>query len=647
MVPNLNGSVKMNVLLPDGAKLDVQDGATAYDVAKQISVGLAKKAIACEINGTPKDIYAELTDGDTIKIITDKDPEALEIIRHSTAHLMAQAVLRLFPEAKVTIGPTIKDGFYYDFDMGDKKFTPDDLKAIEKMMAKIVGEANPISRRDVKSADALKEFADEPYKVELITDIGDDEVSLYEQGDFTDLCRGPHVDNTKRLKHYKLLSVAGAYWRGDEKNKMLQRIYGTSWATKEDLENYLNMLEEAEKRDHRKLGKQLKLFMFDEEVGAGFPIYLPNGGALRNVLETFEKQEHIKRGYDIVFGPAILKQDMWKKSGHYDNYRENMYFTTIDDVEFGVKPMNCLAHMMVFKSDIRSYRDLPQRYFELGNVHRHEQSGALHGLMRVRAFTQDDAHLFCTPEQLNDEIIGIIDFVNDVVDLFGFEYEIEVSTRPDKYIGDIENWDKATEALFEALRTKDLPYEINEGDGAFYGPKIDIKLKDAIGRYWQCATIQVDFNLPERFDLNYIGEDGQKHRPVMLHRVILGSVDRFLGILTEHFAGAFPIWIAPKQVRIINVTDAQADYCKEIERKLKAEGFRVDSDLRNEKMGFKIREAQMEKIPHMIIIGQNEMDKNLVSVRLRDGENKNELDFSTYFGVLRELDKNKTLELWK
>jgi threonyl-tRNA synthetase len=637
----------MNILLPDGAKLDVQDGATGYDVAKQISVGLAKKAIAAEINGEPKDITAVLKDGDTIKIITEQDPEALDIIRHSTAHLMAHAVKRLFEDVKVTIGPVIKDGFYYDFDMGDRKFTPDDLKAIEKMMAKIASEAIPVTRRDISSADALKEFADEKYKVELITDIGAESVSLYDQGDFTDLCRGPHVDNTKRIKHFKLLSVAGAYWRGDEKNKMLQRIYGTSWTTKEDLDNYLNMLEEAEKRDHRKIGKQLKLFTFSEEAGAGFPIYLPNGGALRNVLETFEKEEHIKRGYDIVYGPQILKQDLWKKSGHYDNYRENMYFTKIDDVDFGVKPMNCLAHMMVFNSEIRSYRDLPQRYFELGTVHRHEKSGVLHGLLRVRAFTQDDAHILCTPEQLQDEIIGIINFVDDIMGIFNFTYEIEISTKPEKYIGSDENWEKATNALFEALKARGLDYEINEGDGAFYGPKIDIKLKDAIGRYWQCATIQADFNLPEKFDLNYIGEDGQKHRPVMLHRVILGSVDRFIGVLTEHFAGAFPIWIAPKQVRVINVTDAQADYCKELERKLKAAGFRVDSDLRNEKMGFKIREAQMEKIPHMLIIGQNEVDNNLVSVRLRNGDNKNELDFSTYLGVLTELDKNKTLELWR
>jgi threonyl-tRNA synthetase len=637
----------MNILLPDGAKLEIEEGATAREVAKTISIGLAKKAMAAEINGELKDIYAPVSDGDTVKIITEKDPEALDIVRHSTAHLMAQAVRRLWKDAKVTIGPTIKDGFYYDFDMGDKKFTPEDLKAIEKMMAKIASENIQVQRRDISSKEALKEFADEKYKVELIEDIGDDTVSLYDQGDFTDLCRGPHVDSTKRLKHFKLLSVAGAYWRGDEKNKMLQRIYGTSWTTKEDLDQYLHMLEEAEKRDHRKLGKQLKLFTFEEEAGAGFPIYLPNGGALRNVLETFEKEEHIKRGYDIVYGPAILKQDLWKKSGHYDNYRENMYFTTIDDVAYGVKPMNCLAHMMVFNSEIRSYRDLPQRYFELGNVHRHEQSGALHGLMRVRAFTQDDAHLLCTPDQLQDEIIGIIDFVDDVMDIFGFTYEIEISTKPEKYIGSDENWDKATDALYKALEAKGLPYEINEGDGAFYGPKIDIKLKDAIGRYWQCGTIQADFNLPEAFDLNYIGEDGKKHRPIMLHRVILGSVDRFIGVLTEHFAGAFPLWIAPKQVRVINITDAHLDYAKELVAKLKREGFRVDGDFRNEKVGFKIREAQMEKIPHMIIIGQNEVDNNLVSVRLRNGENKNELDFSTYIGVLKELDKTKTRNLWR
>ncbi len=640
----------MNIFLPSGDKLEIENGATAFDVANTISKGLAKNALAAEINGNLVDIYAPVGDNDKVRIITDKDTEALEILRHSTAHLMAQAVQRLFKNAKVTIGPVIKDGFYYDFDMGDDKFSPEDLEKIEKEMAKIASEALPCKRRVVSIDDAKKEFSHEKYKIELIEGIaekGDKTVSLYDQGDFTDLCRGPHLDNTKRIKHYKLLSIAGAYWRGDENNKMLQRIYGTSWFKKEELDAYLNMLEEAKKRDHRKLGKQLKLFTIEDEVGAGFPIYLPRGGALRATLEEFERKEHLKRGYDIVYGPQILKQDLWKLSGHYDNYRENMYFTSIDDVAFGVKPMNCLSHMMVFKSEIRSYRDLPQRYFELGTVHRHEKSGVLHGLMRVRAFTQDDAHILCTPEQLNDEIIAIIDFVNYVMGIFGFEYEIEVSTRPEKYIGSLENWDKATEALFNALKAKGLPYEINEGDGAFYGPKIDIKLKDAIGRFWQCATIQADFNLPERFDLNYIGEDGQKHRPIMLHRVILGSVDRFIGVLTEHFAGNFPIWISPVQVRVINITDAQLDYCKELTAKLKAEGFRVDTDFRNEKIGFKIREAQMEKIPHMLIIGQNEADNKKVSVRLRSGETKNELDFSDYISVLRESDQNKTLNLWR
>ena len=644
---NTHRETIMNIFLPDGAKLELGSGATAFDVANTISKGLAKNALAAEVNGKLVDIYAPVGDNDKVRIITEKDTEALEILRHSTAHLMAQAVQRLFKEAKVTIGPVIKDGFYYDFDMGDKKFTPEDLEAIEKEMAKIAAEALPCRRREVTTEEARKEFANESYKLELLDIIGENSVSLYTQGDFTDLCRGPHLDNTKRIKHYKLLSVAGAYWRGDENNKMLQRIYGTCWFKKEELDAYLNMLEEAKKRDHRKLGKQLKLFTIEDEVGAGFPIYLPRGGALRATLEEFERKEHLKRGYEIVYGPQILKQDLWKLSGHYDNYRENMYFTSIDDVAFGVKPMNCLSHMMVFKSEMRSYRDLPQRYFELGTVHRHEKSGVLHGLMRVRAFTQDDAHILCTPEQLNDEIIAIIDFVNDVMTIFGFEFQIEVSTRPEKFIGSEDNWEKATEALFNALKVKELPYEINEGDGAFYGPKIDIKLKDAIGRFWQCATIQVDFNLPERFDLNYIGEDGQKHRPVMLHRVILGSVDRFIGVLTEHFAGNFPFWISPVQVRVINITDVHLDYCKSLVAKLKAEGFRVDSDFRNEKVGFKIREAQLEKIPHMIIIGQKEVDENLVSVRLRNGETKNELAFSDYISVLKELDQNKTLNLWR
>jgi threonyl-tRNA synthetase len=638
----------MNIILADGNGLDVENGSTVLDAAKKISLGLAKKAVAGEVNGKEVDLYYNLNDGDKLRIITETDTEALEILRHSTAHLMAQAVQRLYKDVKVTIGPVVKDGFYYDFDTGDMKFTPEDLERIEKEMTKIAQEKISVSRQVLSKDEAKKVFADmgEDYKIELIDSIDDPTVSLYQQGDFMDLCRGPHLDNTSRIKHFKLLSVAGAYWRGDEKNPQLQRIYGTSWFKKDELVQYLHMIEEAKKRDHRKIGKQLKLFMMDDEVGAGFPIYLPNGGILRATLEQFEREEHLKRGYEIVYGPNILKQDMWKRSGHYDNYRENMYFTEIDDVEFGIKPMNCLSHMMVFKSELRSYRDLPQKYFELGTVHRHEKSGVLHGLMRVRAFTQDDAHILCTPEQLNDEIVKIIEFVDYVMGIFGFQYEIEVSTKPEKYIGSDDNWEKATAALFSALKERGLPYEINEGDGAFYGPKIDIKLKDAIGRFWQCATIQVDFNLPERFDLTYIGEDGGKHRPVMLHRVILGSVDRFVGILIEHFTGSFPVWIAPVQIKVMNITDDSLKRCKEIESELRALGFRVQGDYRNEKINLKIREAQLEKVPHMIILGKNEVEQGTVSVRLRDGSNKNNLDFSSYVSVLKGLNESKSLELW-
>lgn len=639
----------MNIVLADGSGRTLEDGSNVYEAAKSISLGLAKKAVAGEVNGRLVDLGYILQENDKLKIITETDAEGLEILRHSTAHLMAQAVQRLYKDVKVTIGPVIKDGFFYDFDTGDMKFTPEDLEKIEKEMAKIAAEKIEVHRKVLSKDEAKKVFNDmgESYKIELIDAIEDPTVSLYEQGDFMDLCRGPHIDNTSKIKHYKLLTVAGAYWRGDEKNPQLQRIYGTSWFKKDELEAYLHMLEEAKKRDHRKIGKELKLFMVEDDIGAGFPIYLPKGGILRAVLEEYERKEHLKRGYDIVYGPAILKSDMWKRSGHYENYGENMYFTTIDDVEFGIKPMNCVNHIMVYKSELRSYRDLPIKLFELGTVHRHEKSGVLHGLMRVRAFTQDDAHVFCTPEQLNGEIVKIIDFVTDVMNVFGFEFEIEVSTKPEKYIGSDDNWEKATAALFAALEIKKLPYTINEGDGAFYGPKIDIKLKDAIGRFWQCATIQADFNLPERFELSYIAEDGQKHRPIMLHRVILGSVDRFIGVLTEHFAGSFPVWIAPVQVKVMNITDDSLAMCKEVEAALRAEGFRVEGDYRNEKINFKIREAQVEKVPHMVILGKNEVENKTLTVRLRDGENKNNLDLSAYISVLRGLDNNKSLKLWR
>ena len=638
----------MNITLPDGGSLELEDNSTILDAAKKISNSLAKKAVAGVINDKLVDLNTALHNGDNIKILTESDEEALEILRHSTAHLMAQAVLRLYPETKVTIGPVVENGFYYDFDR-DTPFTVEDLEKIEKEMAKISAENILITRHEISAGEAVDRFTkeDEKYKVEIIKDLGVDTVSLYEQGDFTDLCRGPHVSSTGKIKYFKLLSVAGAYWRGDEKNKQLQRIYGTSWFSKKELDDYLNMLEEAKKRDHRRLGKQLKLFTIEEDAGAGFPIYLPKGGMLRAVLEQFEREEHIKRGYDIVYGPTILKKDLWVCSGHYDNYKENMYFTEIDRMEFGIKPMNCLSHIMIYKNDLHSYRDLPLRYFELGTVHRHEKSGVLHGLMRVRAFTQDDAHIFCREDQLLEEITNILDFVKTVMDIFGFEFIHTVSTRPEeKFIGSVEIWDTATKALIDALEAKGLDYTINEGDGAFYGPKIDIKLKDAIGRLWQCATIQCDFNLPERFDLSYIGQDGEKHRPVMLHRVILGSVDRFLGVLIEHFAGAFPVWISPVQVKIMNITDESAEYAEILYRELKQAGIRVEKDLRNEKIGYKIREAQMEKVPHMIVVGNNEMNENKVSVRLRNGETKNNLDFSTYISVLKSLIDSKSLELW-
>ncbi len=638
----------MVIELLDGNKVEIPENSSSIDLAKSLSSQLAKKAIAAVVNDELRDITSPLKDSDKVKILTESDEEALEILRHSTAHLMAQAVVRLFPNTKVTIGPVIENGFFYDFDQATP-FTPDDLIKIEKEMKKISSETIPLVRTEISAKDAIAKFGSEGenYKVEIINDLGVDTVSLYTQGDFTDLCRGVHVPSTNKIKHFKLLSVAGAYWRGDENNPQLQRIYGTAFFTKEALDEYLNMLEEAKKRDHRKLGKQLKLFMLDDDAGAGFPIYLPNGGILRATLEQYERDEHLKRGYKIVYGPSILKSDLWIKSGHYENYKENMYFTQIDDMEFGVKPMNCLSHILIYKSELRSYRDLPQRYFELGTVHRHEKSGVLHGLMRVRAFTQDDAHIFCTVEQLQNEITDILKFVSDVMNMFGFEFTHTISTRPEKkYIGTLEAWDMATAALVDAMEVNNLAYTINEGDGAFYGPKIDIKLKDSIGRLWQCATIQCDFNLPERFDLSYIGDDGEKHRPVMLHRVILGSVDRFLGVLIEHFAGAFPLWIAPVQVKVMNISAGSIDYAEEVAKKLMMLGYRVEKDLRNEKIGFKVREAQGEKIPHMVIVGDGEMAEKTISVRLRDNSLKNNLAFDEYISILNNLVNSKSLELW-
>jgi threonyl-tRNA synthetase len=563
--------------------------------------------------------------------------ENLDILRHSTSHLMAQAVKDLFPGVKVAIGPSIETGFYYDFDY-DPGFTEEDLEKIERRMKEIVAADIPIECKVMKRDEAIEYFTKigETYKVELLQNIHDAEVNTYTQGSFTDLCRGPHLPSTGQIKAFKLLSLAGAYWRGDEHNKMLTRIYGTAFPDEKSLKEYTTFLEEVKKRDHRRLGKELDLFSVSDEVGAGLVIYHPNGAFLRYLLEDFERKEHLKRGYQFVYGPHILKLDMWKKSGHFENYRENMYFTKIDEVEYGIKPMNCLAHIMVFKSQIRSYRDLPLRYFELGTVSRHEKSGVLHGLMRVREFTQDDAHIFCRPDQLHQEILSIIRFVQDVMAIFGFQFEMEISTRPSKSIGSDEDWERAEKALKEVLDSERLPYDLNEGDGAFYGPKIDIKLKDAIGRKWQCATIQCDFALPERFDLTYMDSDGKRKRPVMLHRVVLGAMERFIGVLIEHFGGRFPVWLAPVQVMIMNITDDQEPYVRNIYNAMIEEGIRVGLDTRNEKLGLKIRESVVKKIPYMVIVGKNEMENGSISVRVRDGGELKDIKVADFMNRIKE-----------
>jgi len=565
----------------------------------------------------------------------------LEIIRHSASHLMAQAVKELFPNAKVTIGPAIESGFYYDFDV-DSAFTPEDLVRIEAKMSELALADQKVSRQVLSSEEAKTLFSEmgETYKVELINDLGAESVSVYSQGGFADLCRGPHLPSTSRIKAFKLLSIAGAYWRGDEKNRMLQRIYGTAFIDKKELDAYLHRLEEAKRRDHRKLGKELDLFSFSDEVGAGLVIWHPKGAMLRTILEDFERREHLKRGYDIVLGPQILKTELWQRSGHYENYRENMYFTEVDEQSYGVKPMNCLAHMMIYKSNLRSYRDLPLRYFELGTVHRHERAGVLHGLLRVRGFTQDDAHILCTPEQLDAEIKGVLKFVSEVMSIFGFDYEMELSTRPEKSIGDDSAWELATNALLAALKDTGRPYEINEGDGAFYGPKIDIKLKDALDRRWQCATIQCDFTLPERFDLSYIAADGEKKRPVMVHRVILGAIERFVGVLIEHYAGSFPLWLSPVQATLLTVTDNHIPYAKEVLAQLREAGVRIQGDFRNEKLSFKIREAQLQKIPYMLVIGEKEVETKTVTPRYRDGKNLDPMSASDFIAFVAQESKN-------
>ena len=608
----------IKVTLKDGSVKEYQKGIKVEEIVADIGSGLLKAAIAGKIDGKVVDLAAPVNNDCSLEVLTFDNDEGKWALRHTSSHILAQAVKRLFPEAKLAIGPAIDTGFYYDFD-SDRPFSEEDLAAIEKEMEKIVKEDQKLERFELPRKDAIELMKEkgEDYKVELINELPEDEViSFYKQGDFVDLCAGPHAPSTGKAKAIKLLSVAGAYWRGNENNKMLQRIYGTAFVKKSQLDEYIHMLEEAKKRDHRKLGKDLDLFSIQEE-GPGFPFFHPKGMIIRNLLEDFWRKEHRKNGYQEIKTPIILNEELWHRSGHWDHYKENMYFTKIDDGDYAVKPMNCPGGMLMYKRDMRSYRELPIRMGELGLVHRHELSGALHGLMRVRCFTQDDAHLFMMPSQIREEIIGVINMVDYFYSLFGFKYHVELSTRPENSMGSEEDWNLATNALKEALDAKGMSYKINEGDGAFYGPKIDFHLEDCIGRTWQCGTIQLDFQMPEKFDLTYIGADGEKHRPVMIHRVIFGSIERFIAILTEHYAGAFPVWLAPVQVVVLPISEKQNAYAEKLVMQLEELDIRAEADLRNEKVGYKIREAQLQKVPYMLVVGDKEVENGTVAVRDR------------------------------
>jgi len=627
----------IKVTLDQGATITLAPGATAAQAFE--ALGLAKDApvVAARINGDLVDLSRPLAGDCTIAPIRLDSPEGLEIMRHSAAHLMAEAVRNLFPGVKVAIGPAIESGFYYDFGVPEP-FTPEDLAKIETHMTELTAQDLPFRRDDMSREQAINYFRSEgeAYKVELLEEIPQEKVSLYQQGNFIDLCRGPHIPSTGYIRAFKLTATSGAYWRGDERRPMLQRIYGTAFATKAELARHLELLEEAKRRDHRRLGRELELFSIEEEAGPGMVIYHPKGALLRSLIENFERREHLKRGYQMVMGPQMLKADLWKRSGHWDNYRDHMYFTEVEGQMYGIKPMNCLAHMLIYQSQIRSYRDLPLRFFELGTVLRHERSGVLHGLTRVRQFTQDDAHILCMPEQVEEEILEVLKFVAEVMAIFGFDYEVELSTRPEKSIGTDAEWELADNALVGALKTWGLPYDICAGEGAFYGPKIDIKLKDALGRRWQCATIQCDFTLPERFDLAYIGPDGERHRPVMLHRVILGSLERFMGVLIEHFAGAFPVWLAPVQAILLPITDRTHAYAQEVAGLLREADIRVEVDTRQETLRYKIREAQGQKIPYMVIMGDREAADRTLAPRLRDGTELKGVSLEDFLQRLRE-----------
>ena len=630
----------IEMILPDGSKRQLENPMTVVEFAKSIGSSLGKATVGAVIDGVQVDPSYVIDKSGEIEIITNTSEKGIEIIRHSAAHIMAQAVQRLFPNTKVTIGPVVENGFFYDFDP-ERPFTEEDLAKIEEEMKKIVKENYPFERSEMSAEEAKKFFAEkgETYKVEIIDDLGVDKVSIYKQGEFVDLCRGTHVPSTGYLKAFKLMSTAGAYWRGDSKNKMLQRIYGVAFASKKELDEYLTMMEEAERRDHRKLGKQLNLFFLDEH-GPGFPFFMPKGVELFNKLQEIWRVEHKKRGYQEIKTPIMLDRELWEISGHWFNYRENMYTSVIDEKTYAIKPMNCPGSIISYKNNLHSYKDLPLKYGEMGLVHRHEFSGALHGLMRVRAFTQDDAHVFCTKEQIEEQIIEIIDLYDKFYTLFGFEYHIELSTKPDKAIGSDEIWEMAEANLKSALEHKGIDYKLNPGDGAFYGPKIDFKMKDSIGRIWQCGTIQLDFNLPQRFEMSYIGADGEKHEPVMIHRAMYGSLERFLGILIEHYAGAFPIWLAPVQARILTISDEQVPFAKEVFEKLQNAGIRVELDTRVEKIGYKIREANGDqKIPVQLIVGKNEVANNEVNVRRFGSQDSQNVSVDEIVNILIEESK--------
>ena len=632
----------MKITLKDGSIKEVKQGITVLELAKEISEGLARMATCAKVNGTVRDLRYEIKEDSEVEICTFENSEdGKKAYWHTTAHIMAQAIKRIYGnDIKLTIGPAIDKGFYYDFDVKEN-ISSDDFEKIEAEMKKIIKEDLPIERYTLSRDEAIKFMKEqgEDYKVELIEELPEgEEISFYKQGEFTDLCAGPHLMSTGKVKAVKILSSSGAYWRGDEHNKMLQRFYGISYPKASQLEEYLNMLEEAKKRDHKKLGKELELFMIAPE-GPGFPFFLPKGMVLRNVLEDFWRDIHRKNGYVEIKTPMILNEELWHRSGHWDHYKENMYTTKIDNVDYGIKPMNCPGGMLVYKSKMHSYKDLPIRAGELGLVHRHEKSGELNGLFRVRCFTQDDAHIFCLPEQIEAEIAGIMKLVDEVYSIFGFEYTIELSTRPEDSMGSDEQWEMAEGALKKVLKDMDMPYEINEGDGAFYGPKIDFHIKDSLGREWQCGTIQLDFQMPERFDLTYIGEDGEKHRPVMLHRVIFGSIERFIGVLIENYAGAFPTWLAPVQVELLPIADANVEYANEIKAKLEDVGIRVELDDRNEKIGYKIREAQLQKIPYMLILGDKEKEEGTVGVRSRKDGDIGAMDLDDFIAkIVEEID---------